>query len=186
MFVNYTHPDELREVGKRKQVLSFAARPRRNAALLQTAHRRGTFSWTREPTCCNSPQSSETESEVRKALSEHDSDVAQEASDDPMDDLLGYAPSGGLRVDPFGAFPVKVNPKATKAIDICATTSIVSCATLLTQDRSSSLCSHQFCWHPVRVKGFGRIHGHPVAIYSAKPCHIWRLGDHVPVSRHAY
>ena len=125
MFVNYTHPGQLRETGKRRQVSSFAARPRHNAALLKTRHRRGTFSWTRDAaTCCLSRESSETssevESEAQDVFSDHNGDVSQEIVRDSIDDLLGYAPSGGLRVDPFGAYPVQVSRDALKAIDICA------------------------------------------------------------------
>lgn len=120
MFVNYSHPADLKDPAKKRVVSCVAARPRRMNPNLVTKHAPGTFKWRKDSSNHSSPsESSSASPEPSNAISPNVHEECQETEEN-CKGLSGASLNdlpGSFRDDPFNTFPIEASGMVPLAID---------------------------------------------------------------------
>lgn len=120
MFVNYSHPADLKDPAKRRVVSSAASKSRRIFGNLATKHAPGTFTWRKNSPDHDSPSESPIStprySEVA-SLEVREENQEAGKSNQILSDASSHDTPGGVCQEPCNSFPVEATGIVPLAID---------------------------------------------------------------------
>ena len=120
MFINYSHPSELKDRAKRRKVSHYAAKPAKPRANLASKHRPGTFQWRRAlpstPPDSNDGTPAPPSLSTLSTSASSEEETVEEVVRLPTPPLETWT-YAGTRGDPFNAFPIQADGLVPLAID---------------------------------------------------------------------